>query len=345
MALKRRRKTKDKFVQSKRAMGTKASYPAMALVQNKQKFYLATIPVWDIFPFAFVTRRQEDPIAGFQRSLNEQRAIDISRYLDNSYGSIPTNIVLSAQEDANLVYNSKVKSIKYNRFPKSFLVIDGQHRLYGYGLTKKNHRVPVAIYEGLSRKEEATLFIDINTNQRGVPAALLLDIKQMAERETEIEASLRILFNKLADDSESPLCGYLSPSQSKRGMISRVTFNRSVKPILENEVMTKLPDNKQYKLLKNYLIVLEEILTDSTLLLKSAYFESLCALFDDVVRLSYTKFKNYKYDSLLDVLSPLQNLDITGIVAAGKTKITKAAILPHLKQAISGQLIVSEDMV
>jgi DNA sulfur modification protein DndB len=340
-----RRLTREKFVKSTKSLGSVASYPAMMMVQNKQKFYLATIPVEDIFPFAFVTRRQEDPVLGFQRSLSEHRAVDISRYLDKSYGSIPTNIVLSAQGGAKFIYNSKSKLIKYKRLPKSFLVIDGQHRLYGYGLTKKNHRVPVAIYEGLSRKEEATLFIDINTNQKGVPAALLLDIKQVAEKETEIEASLRNLFDKLAKESKSPLCGYLSPSVSRRGMISRVTFNRSVKPILENVVMTKLPENKQYELLSNFFIALEETLENSGLLLKSAYFEAFCALFDDVLRLSYTKHRDYKYNSLLDVLSPLENIDITGILTAGKTKITKAAILPHLKNAISNQLEVYEDMV
>jgi DNA sulfur modification protein DndB len=333
------------FISAKEPIGSIASYPAMKFVQNQHSMYLATVPVEDIFPFTFVTRRQEDPILGFQRSLSEQRALDISRYLDHSYGSIPTNIILSAQKEANFKYIAKTKSIKYKRLPNSFLVIDGQHRLYGYGLTKKDHRVPVAIYEGLTRKDEASLFIDVNTNQRGVPAALLLDIKQVADKETQMEANLRGFFDRLREDTESPLCGYLSPSVSKRGMISRVTFNRSVKPVLENVVMTKLPEQKQYELLKNYFLALEQSIEDPTLLFKSAYFESYCALFDDVLRLSYTKHRDYKYDSLLDVLAPLENIDIAGILTAGKTKITKAAILPHLKNAISDQIVVYEDMV
>ena len=336
---------KEMFLKSSKPEGSRASYPAMRLLQNRQNFYLATIPVEDVFPFAFVTRRQDDPFLGFQRNLSVERAIDISRYLDDSYGSIPTNIVLSAQEIAGLVYNSKTKTIKYKRKPKSFLVIDGQHRLYGYGLTKRKHRVPVAIYEGLSRKEEASLFIDINTNQRGVPTALLLDIKQVAEKETELEANLRYFFDRLDEDSESPLCGYLSRSQSKRGKISRVTFNRSVKPILDTVVMTKLPEDKQLLLLKNFFIAVEECIEDASLMMKAPYFEAFCALFEDVVRLSYTKHRNYKYGSLCDVLAPLQNIDISGILTAGKTKITKAAILPHLKNAISAQIEVLEDMV
>ena len=45
--------------------GTTASYPVLPLEQNKQKFYFATMPVADIFPYCFVVRRQEDSTAGF----------------------------------------------------------------------------------------------------------------------------------------------------------------------------------------------------------------------------------------------------------------------------------------
>lgn len=195
----------------------------MFMVQNSQKFYLASLPVEDIFPYCFVTRRIDDPGEGFQRTLSEERANDIAQYLDNSKGSIPTNVVLSAQPEAELLYLRGSKTIKYKRRPKSFLVIDGQHRLYGYGRTKKKHRVPVAIYEGLSRRDEASLFIDINTNQRGVPAALLLDIKQVAEQESMIEMHLRTVFDRLNQDPESPFNGFLSPSASVSGLFARGT--------------------------------------------------------------------------------------------------------------------------
>jgi hypothetical protein len=63
----------------------------------------------------------------------------------------------------------------------------------GCGVIQKfpvKHRVLVAKYEGLSRAEETKLFIDINTNQRGAPAALLLDIKQLDQIKTAKENSV-----------------------------------------------------------------------------------------------------------------------------------------------------------
>lgn len=227
-------KETSEFIQSSHKKGSFASFAAVPMAQNNHKFYITTIPAEDIFPYCFVARREEEPILGFQRNLNLERAKDIAKYLDNSQGSIPTNIVLSAQETAEVTYKSKNKTLQYKREPKSFLVLDGQHRLYGYGLTRKKHRIPVAIYEGLSRKEEASLFIDINTNQKGVPASLLLDIKQVAEREDEKEATLRLIFDKLNSKSDSPLNGLLSPMKSASGKISRVTFNKAMGPIIDS---------------------------------------------------------------------------------------------------------------
>ena len=205
------------------------SYPAFPLTQNDHRFFFTTIPVSDLFHYCFVSRREEDPVRGFQRTLNESRAEDIARYLSKGKGSIPTNIVLSAQDGAKVKYLSRTKVLNFSREEKAFLVLDGQHRLLGYHICHVrfdiDHRVPVAIYAGLTRADEARLFIDINTTQRGVPAALLLDIKQVAELESASETEMRALFDKLASDSKSPLVGRLSKSKSVTGKISRVTFN------------------------------------------------------------------------------------------------------------------------
>src|SRR5204862_3919582 len=122
--------------------------------------------------------------------------------------------------EAELQYDGKKKLLRFRRIPRGFLVLDGQHRLYGYGFTKKKHRVPVSIYEGLSKKEEVALFIDINTTQRGVPAALLLDIKQLAQRESALEQELRELFDYLGSQPDSPLNGLMSPSHASKGKLA-----------------------------------------------------------------------------------------------------------------------------
>ena len=322
-----------------------ASYPALQMVQNEQRFFFVTMPVKDIFPYCYVASRLEDPIEGFQRTLSQERADDIARYLDQSNGSIPTNIVLSAQPEANLNYLSKSKLVRYRRVPRAFLILDGQHRMYGYGRTKKEHRVPVAIYEGLTRQEEAALFISINTTQRGVPAALLLDIKQVAQQETESEATLRRMFDFLSTDPTSPFVGLLSPSQSSKGKISRVTFNRGVSEIISSPIMSRLSEDKRFLLLRSYFRAIEHSLANPTLLRKAAYFEAFCGLFIDITRLSLSRHNDLKEQSLVSVLYPLKNVDLENLLTGGRTSITKSSILPVLKQLFTEEIDVTGEMV
>lgn len=337
-----------KFVKRKLGLeveGTQASYPALPLTQNGQKFYLLTIPVGDIFPLSFVSKRSEDAINGFQRVLSKDRAKDIAKYLDDSRGSIPTNIVLSAQESAALEYSSDSKTLKYTRARNAFLVLDGQHRLYGYGMTTKPHRIPVAIYEGLTRAEEARLFIDINTNQKGVPAALLLDIQQLAEIEEGSDSRLRTIFDRLAEDAESPLNGWLVKDHSAPGRISRVTFKRAVSPILSATTFSNLGEEKQYELLRNYFRAWNDNLRDPGFLKKAAYFESICDMFEIVTNTSINKFRNMKEKSLFQVLNVIKTIDFGSMNTQGKSKVTKSAIVPVLKECLSGQVSVDESMV
>lgn len=95
------------------------AYPALLMTQNKHRFYFTTIPVDDLFRYCFVAKRDEDPVAGFQRALNESRADDIAAYLAAGSGSIPSNIVLSAQSKSNLLYNRKTKSVSFVREHRS----------------------------------------------------------------------------------------------------------------------------------------------------------------------------------------------------------------------------------
>lgn len=317
------------------------SYPALLLTQNQHRFYFFTIPVEDLFPYCFVARRGEDPIRGFQRSLSEDRADDIAVYLSSGTGSIPSNIVLSAQQQSHFRYSNRTKSVSFSRVPESFLVLDGQHRLWGYQKSKIRHRVPVAVYANLSRAEEARLFIDINTNQKGVPATLLLDIKKLAELETGRESVLRDLFDRLAKDSRSPVAGKFSSAVSAPGKISRVSFNRSIAPLLEQSaVLDELSLDDQFKLLKNYLAAWEVELGDRQMLTRSAFFEAMFEVMDEIVRMTLGTHGNLKQESLQKEIRPLGKFDFSGPFQ-GSTKLTKKGIVTTMRTILRRNVKIS----
>ena len=191
--------------------GERLRYSAALILQAGKQFYSLTMPPDPLAKCCYVTNRDKTPEQGFQRTLDKKRAQDIARYIDTQEGTIPGSIILSAQPQAQLKLIGG-KTIEFFFQPKSFLVLDGQHRVYGFSLAESALRVPVVIYSGLTPTEEARLFIDINTKQRQVPNELLLDIKQLAEREDDRDALLREIFDLFADDPSSSLMGLMSPA-------------------------------------------------------------------------------------------------------------------------------------
>src|SRR5437016_7016994 len=175
-----------------------------------------------------VDTRVDNPMEGFQRKLDERRAEYIARYIDEGLGTIPTSIVLSAQKEAELKYERSKRSITFRVTPRSFLILDGQHRVFGFAKARSSLRVPVVIYNDLSRADECRLFIDINTKQRPVPNELLLDIKRLAETETDEEELMKDMFDMFMNEPGSPLAGRMSPASRARGKLSRVTFNAAI---------------------------------------------------------------------------------------------------------------------
>ena len=207
------------------------SYTAVLLTQGKHRFYTAAMPSHLLVQTCIVDPRAENPIEGFQRILDRRRAQEIADYIDIGFGTIPGSIVLSAQPESQLEYVRKARTIRFRKTPSSFLILDGQHRVFGFHLAKKPLRVPVVIYNNLTRAEEARLFMDINTKQKPVPSELILDIKRLAEAETDTEAVMRDVFDAFSTDGSSPLYGLLSPAERASGKLSRATFNQALKSV------------------------------------------------------------------------------------------------------------------
>jgi DGQHR domain-containing protein len=207
------------------------SYTASLVRQGTYRFYTLAMPSDVLAETATVDVRAQRPIDGFQRRLDERRAKDIAAYIDNGFGTIPGSIVLAAQPEAQLEYRRATRTISFKKHPRGFLILDGQHRVYGFHLARAQLRVPVVIYNGLKKAEQVRLFMDINTKQRPVPNELLLDIKRLAETEDDDEALLRDVFDRFDKTEASPLFGLMSPSEKRQGKISRVTFNAALRPI------------------------------------------------------------------------------------------------------------------
>lgn len=297
-------------VNSKDKDEDKLSLATILVTQGKYRYYIASMPSEYLRDNCFTVTREEDPLEGFQRRLNEERAQKIADYIDLQNGSIPTAIILSAQEDAQLVHNTRSKTLSFSKKGKAFLVIDGQHRVWGFTKAKSSVRVPVVIFEGLSRIEEAQLFIDINTTQQKVPDALLLDVKTLLQNETEEEKRCSDLFEQFFTAKGSVLKGHLVRAQTESGKISRKLFNSSVKEVLNNR-LKPLDIDKSFIAINNYLRAFRAVFTEiddnfKDYIYRPIIFQSILVISSGVIDKTIDKHNKLTYDAFYDVINVLK---------------------------------------
>lgn len=165
---------------------------------------------------------------GYQRDPMAARFPAIGRYFAQQEGDgIHTHAHLITPIVASVrVYSDKerLEFIKlfnkgdihgiHKRFGKSVVsIVDGQHRMGGLFWAWEreaafNPDVPVMLYFGLRYADEATLFDDINTNQRKLPKALIEATKvHMEAGEPTHQQTIREVAFALAQDGDSPWYG------------------------------------------------------------------------------------------------------------------------------------------
>ncbi len=289
-------------------MSEKIRYTFSLVTQGDTKFYSLTMPSDVLAECCFVTTREDDPKEGFQRLLDQQRAQAIADYIDAGLGTVPGSIVLSAQVDAELKVVGGGRSLEFRKFPKSFLVLDGQHRIYGFSLARTKLRVPVVIYNDLSRGDEARLFMDINTKQKPVPNPLLLDIKALADAEVGDESLLRGIFDLFHEKSDSVLAGLTSPASAKKGLVNRVTFNGAVKNAIP--VFRDRNADNIYQNLNSYLYAMrsgfDQIGLSEKELVNPTVFKALMAFYPVAARRLHARFgTDHTVDNYCESLSEM----------------------------------------
>lgn len=293
--------------------------------QNEKTFYVTILPNNVLKSVCFVSRRDEDPEKGFQRTLNETRAKDIARYLDELKGTIPSALIVSAQDNARFAFDPKKKEISFFTNPSSFMVLDGQHRLFGLIKSTKRHLIPVIIFNKLNTAEEVNLFIDINTTQKGVPTTLLLDIKNLSGRETKKEDKQRRLFDKLNQDSV--LAGLMSPSKSRVGRITRVSFNQATNDLFDNGFFQDKDIETIFKGVKNYLAAAENVFkkskSEKAKLTNSTLFKALFSIFHEAIDKTLKDYGDLKVNSLINTLDPISKLSFDSYTGTSNATLTK----------------------
>lgn len=152
-------------------------------------FYSFVTTPRHLLKIAFINHRTLDDPEGnptYQRLIQKSRIKSVAKYIEGG-GFFPNNLLINfvTKPRFDLIQKDPFADVHfgYLYLPdtyKSAWIIDGQHRLYGYaGLPDKflDDKLVVVAFEGISKLEEANLFVTINHEQKPVPKNLLDDLE------------------------------------------------------------------------------------------------------------------------------------------------------------------------
>ncbi|MEO8458245.1 MAG: DGQHR domain-containing protein [Chloroflexota bacterium] len=299
--------------------------------------YVTTLRLKDLLG-RFQSDTCDDETNGYQRPVTPSRLRQLSTYLRDEEGMLPTSILLcvrqpfSATFEPNSTANGKGETGLLTIGAEVPLwVVDGQHRLYGLERAMKkdkakwlgDYTLPVVIVEGIDAYEEMRYFHVINTRHKGVPTDVvdrhLLSMREaegaaLIEREGEknyLRARATKLVDVLNNSADSPWKGMIRmPSQpakpeqtmKQHGMVS------ALEPVTKDSFVKRLTDEEASKLLLNYWQAARDIWSQSFempgeyVIQKTLGAGALHQIFPDVLEVCRVA-DDFSREKMVDVLS------------------------------------------
>lgn len=171
------------------------------LLQNEPLVLVGKIPGKWLLKHVTPSWRIKDPIEGFQRIVNEKRAIQIARTVLDQERAFPNAIVLATDKKHLTTHNGRIE------LPSKimFLVVDGQHRLWAQNYSDYEAPYTCILHLDLDEQEMAKLFVEINDNQKRVPSSLRWDLVRLVREQDMSQVRAADLVYELNTTEASPL--------------------------------------------------------------------------------------------------------------------------------------------
>ncbi|MCA1939484.1 MAG: DGQHR domain-containing protein [Caenispirillum bisanense] len=219
-------------------------FPYVEISQHDKSFFLSRLNVRTLVKIAYASVRGVDSEPGaVQRVLNVRRISGIKDFTIAG-GHYPASIVLNwVNKDQPIQATESGLSIP--EVERSAQLIDGQHRVAGLRAAMDESpeiarlQIPVAIYQGLTTKECADIFLAINTEQKPAPRTLVFDLYGIADEHIVDTAAARArdIAMALNEEEDSPYYEQikLPGSPRRKGGIALSTAVSAIKPLVEEK--------------------------------------------------------------------------------------------------------------
>ncbi|MCP4697783.1 MAG: DGQHR domain-containing protein [Gammaproteobacteria bacterium] len=302
-------------------MNNEIELPALKYKQNGETMFLFLAEAEFIYDKFDVSRRTDDKEFGYQRSFSSKKIRQIKSYLLNEKGIIPNSILVNIDHGKHS-YNSSSNSLVLKNDDSIGFIIDGQHRVKGSYEAQKNLLLPIVATVDLETKNQAQLFVKVNTTQKAVPSSLYLDLLDLIDGVIEdfgdenIPAERRAveIAKRLNEEEESPLHNLVRLEGMPGRGIALSEFVSHVKPYVDPK-SGKLLDygfEHQYMIFKIYFkavkaVFLEQWDDEKTLILKTVGFGGLMRAFYDIFTLVTQHHKQFSTNNTINTLELIKD--------------------------------------
>lgn len=233
--------------------------------------YTFSMKIADILDISYVAARGRSTEQGaVQRILNKQRITLIKKFVLE--GNLFVNTFIFNWTDMDNLPKIKKETLNIPLNGRRAQILDGQHRIEGLREAIivqpdiKEKEVLVSLTIGLTTKEAAKIFLNINSEQKPVPKSLIYDLfgEAIEDREHAINRATDII-EFLNTDQNSPFCQKIKyPGGSKgSGLIDLAILVNAIKPHLEGDgVFFRLQLNEievQKRIILNYYNAIKNI--------------------------------------------------------------------------------------
>jgi len=292
--------------------------------QTHREFILTSMSAKVLSEITYTAiRGVDDEVGAVQRILIERRIKGIKDFV-LSGGDFPAAIVLNWTDKNSILIHDN--AIEFNIQSRLAQIIDGQHRVAGIKAAIKEDnniedmQIPVVIYNNLTTRECADIFLAINTEQKPAPRSLVYDLYGIGSDATIDPAASRArdIADFLNKDETSPYyCKIKFPGEKRRkGGIALSTAVSAIKPLVEEKAIfeqvgiTEL--SLQYKCFHNYFTSIANEYAedwDSTFnaFQYAAGFSAACEFFVTKIIPYCTQKKSFELETISEVLNVRKN--------------------------------------
>ncbi len=236
---------------------------------GKLTVFHLTMKVKDVIHISYVAVRGKDEEEGaVQRLLNRQRVQSIKSFVLKGNMFFNTFILNWTNDKTKPIFSDGEITVPI--IPSASQIIDGQHRLAGLTEAMKDdekigeQEILITFCIGLTTREAASIFVNINSEQKPVPKSLIYDLFGEMDNDTDHAINRATdIAEDLNNNEESAYYGAIKfPGQARGvGIIDLSAVVASLKKHLEpdgvfsNHKLTNLQNQKMA--IQNYFLALK----------------------------------------------------------------------------------------